>query len=489
MVLSRTLSRRELVPLALALLFGAVHAAESAGQFSVANAPGTNQNANANVASPAPAAPATASQAEVTLPLVDAMLQDDSFVNDARSQLQLSDDQIQKLKDAARNDVITLDENDNGDERSTRAAVKKAQDTVKKVLGDDKGGQFLNLVAQRSAGTNPETISAPNAIPKDTRIVVNAPAYRMDEFKDGQLVKSYRVGIGYPEWPLPTGLRKATEIIFSPTWTPPDSPWVKGKFAPGKTVGAGDKDNPLGILKIPIGLPNLIHGGKQPGKLGTFASHGCVGLTNELVRQFATELASMGGTELTPEQEKQYEQQKTQTQEVKLSNPVPVELRYETIVVQNGKLIIYRDVYEKGTNTEENLKRVLDAAGVPFDSFSPDDQQKMIQAVQSMALDAHGNPVEENDNKDGNDNKGKQSKSSHITTTVKGKKEITLGCLSWPERVIPIQLIWLARFRRGGRSGIQYRYPWYSTCFRPRFGSSSSVTPRYVKWSESPLMV
>ena len=110
--------------------------------------------------------------------------------------------------------------------------------------------------------------------------MINAPAYRMDEFKDGQLVKSYKVGIGYPEWPLPTGLRKANEIIFSPTWTPPDSPWVKGKFAPGKTVEAGSKDNPLGILKIPIGLPNLIHGGKQPGKLGTFASHGCVGLTN-----------------------------------------------------------------------------------------------------------------------------------------------------------------------------------------------------------------
>ena len=76
---------------------------------------------------------------------------------------------------------------------------------------------------------------------------------------------------------------------------------------------------------------------------------------------------------MTAQQEHEYEQQKTKTQEVKLSEPVPVELRYETIVVQNGKLIVYRDVYEKGTNTEENLRKVLDAAGVPFDSFSPDD--------------------------------------------------------------------------------------------------------------------
>ena len=379
----------------------------------------TNANSNTAVASSAP----SVSQVQVTLPLVDALMDDEGFVNEAKSSLQLTDDQIQKLKDAARNDVLTLDENDNNDARSTRAAIKKAEDTIKKTLGDDKGAQFLNLVQQRGAET--AAVSPPNAIPKDTRIVINAPAYRMDEFKDGQLVKSYKVGIGYPEWPLPTGLRKANEIIFSPTWTPPDSPLVKGKFAPGKTVEAGSKDNPLGILKVPIGLPNLIHGGKQPGKLGTFASHGCVGLTNDLVRKFAVELASMGGTELTPEQEHEYEQQKSHTQELKLSNAVPVELRYETIVVQNGKLIIYRDVYEKGTNTEENLRKVLDAAGVPFDSFSQEDQQKMLDAVKSMALDAHGDPVEENANE--NDNKSGRSRSSgHITTTVKGKKDITL---------------------------------------------------------------
>jgi lipoprotein-anchoring transpeptidase ErfK/SrfK len=380
----------------------------------------SNVNTNTAVASSAP----SSSQVQVTLPLVDALMNDEGFVNDAKSSLKLTDDQVQKLKDAARNDVLTLDENDNNDTRSTRAAIKKAEDTIKKTIGDDKGEQFLDLVRQRGAETS--AVSPPNSIPKDTRIVINAPAYRMDEFKDGQLVKSYKVGIGYPEWPLPTGLRKATEIIFSPTWTPPDSPWVKGKFAPGKTVEAGSKDNPLGILKIPIGLPNLIHGGKHPGKLGTFASHGCVGLTNDLVRKFAVELADMGGTQLTLDEEHKYEQQKTQTQEVKLSNSVPVELRYETIVVQNGKLIVYRDVYEKGTNTEENLKKVLDAAGVSFDSFSAEDQQKMLDAVKSMALDAHGDPVDENANE--NDNKSGKSKSgSHITTTVKGKKDITLA--------------------------------------------------------------
>jgi len=35
---------------------------------------------------------------------------------------------------------------------------------------------------------------------------------------------------------------------------------------------------------------------------------------------------------------------------------VPVELRYETIVIENGQLHVYRDVYNKNTNTEENLR-------------------------------------------------------------------------------------------------------------------------------------
>jgi lipoprotein-anchoring transpeptidase ErfK/SrfK len=382
--------------------------------------PPANTNVNSNVAV-APEKPIAVSQVQVTLPLVDAILNDESYISDLKSSLQMSDDQIQKLRDAARDDVITLDESDRGGPRSTRAAVKKAQDKINQILGDEKTAQFMDFIRERASGVNPETAMAPNSVPDDTRIVINAPAFRMDEFQNGKLIKTYKVGIGYPEFPLATGLRKAEEIIFNPTWTPPDSPWVRGKFSPGEKVSAGSKDNPLGILKIPVGYPTLIHGGKQPSRLGNFASHGCVGLTNDLVRQFALEIADLSGTPLTLDQIRQHEKEKTETKDVKLQNPVPVELRYETIVVQNGKLMIYRDVYEKGTNTEETLRRVLDAAGVPFDSFSPQDQLKMLAAVQSMAVDAMGHPVDEND-----DRKPVNKTNIHETKNVKGSKVITL---------------------------------------------------------------
>jgi hypothetical protein len=254
-------------------------------------------------------------------------------------------------------------------------------------------------------------------------VVVNIPAYRMDVFDNGQLLKSYKIGIGYPEFPLPTGLRKANTIIFNPTWTPPDEPWVKGKVRPGKTVEAGSKLNPLGPIKIPIGLPSLIHGGKSPSRLGTFASHGCIGLTSPQVQDFAMEISKIAGKPLSLEEIRAYEKKKTETEEVKLGQEIPVELRYETIVVENGTLKIYRDVYEHGTNTEDNLKRVLSEFGVSLESLDHATQKKILEGIEDMAVDARGEPVDVESNS--NSAKKPASKSGRVTRNIKGRKEVS----------------------------------------------------------------
>src|SRR5437763_14882659 len=130
----------------------------------------------------------------------------------------------------------------------------------------------------QAANAEPVQLKGPNAVPKDTRIVVNIPAFRMDVFREGSLLKSYKIGIGYPQFPLPTGFRKAEMIIFNPTWTQPNESWASD---PGAVTPAGTAGNPLGPIKVPIGGANLIHGGKALAKIGTYASHGCIGLTND----------------------------------------------------------------------------------------------------------------------------------------------------------------------------------------------------------------
>ena len=382
-----------------------------------------NSNANAAVATDPKPLPPSAASLPVTMPLLDAMFTDEHFIAEVRQSMQVSDEEFAKIRDAAKNEVLQLGTVDEDDlTRSTRSSVEKTRSEVEKILGPQRTEQFFNLVRLRWAGTGDNlAVASPNSVPSDTRIVVNTPAFRMDLFKDGSLIKSYKIGIGYPEFPLPAGLRRATEIIFNPTWTPTDEPWVKGKVSPGQKVEAGRKLNALGPIKIPIGLPSLIHGGKAPARLGNFASHGCVGLTNDLVQDLAVRLGEISGTPLNIEKVKGYAKNPSETETVKLQQPVPVELRYETIVVEDGKVTVYRDVYEKGTNTEESLRRTLEAHGVNLDQLSEPERSTLLQAIREMSIPADGKP-----DTAANSNSNRNSNSGKVTRNVKGKKEIVV---------------------------------------------------------------
>jgi lipoprotein-anchoring transpeptidase ErfK/SrfK len=352
----------------------------------------------------------------LTLPVLDAMFADEAFSAELRSKLGLTDEQIEKLKNKAREAVINLSETENG---STAEAVKSAEREIGVIIGEAKTKELADFINQRPMDGELADLAEgrPNQVPTDTRIVVNIPAYRMDVYKNGKLVRTYKIGIGYPEFPLPTGMRKAKGIIFNPTWTPPDEPWVKGKVKPFEKIEAGSRLNPLGPIKIPIGLPSLIHGGKNPWRLGTFASHGCVGLTNPQVQDFALALAQISETPLTSADVANYEKNKTETKNVKLSQPISIELRYETIVVEDGKLHIYRDVYERGTNTEENLRKVLESYNAPFDSLNETEKSRIQTALSQMALNAQGNAKRSKKNKNA---------SGSVTRSIKGAKEVVI---------------------------------------------------------------
>ncbi len=414
-----------------------------------------NTNATSPAATTPPPTPAKAIDAAptsqpVTLPLLDAFFAQENFAADLKAKLHLTDEQVNKLRTIARQATAKLRESDNHDENAgrTTAAREDAYVKSKAAIGDEKTEELIAFVNERWSGDVPAATTAsakPDVvlrdgpgIPQDKRVVVNAPAFRMDLFEDGKLVKSYKIGIGYPEFPLPTGLRKAETIIFNPTWTPPDEPWVEspgGKFKIGERIEAGDKLNPLGSIKIPIGLPSLIHGGKAPAKLGGFASHGCVGLTNSQVKDFAKQLARLSGTQLSDEQIAGYEKNKTETRPVKLSKAVPVELRYETITVEDGKLRIYRDVYDRGTNTEENLRTVLQSYGVSLDQLSVVKRAELTRALGQMARDASGKPVTDSTATNGSGSaKGNSSAVSSASASsrkgAKGREELKANNLA-----------------------------------------------------------
>jgi len=368
---------------------------------------------NSNSASPSPsvspsptAAGRSAVEVPVTLPVLDALLSDDAFRAKVKSQVALSDAEIAQLQKIASDEVTKLRQANAEDQTgSAEESRQHAAEAIRGAVGEEKAKQLFALAQEYWVKGNEESTAdktadsanatGPNAVPKDTRVVVNIPAYRMDVFREGELVKSYKIGIGYPEFPLPTGLRKAQSIIFNPTWTPPDEPWVAKmkNVRVREKIDAGSKLNPLGPIKIPIGLPSLIHGGKSTAKLGTFASHGCVGLTTPQVQDFAKLLAQTSGTELSDAVIQSHLKDKTQTKVVKLDHAVPVELRYETIVAEDGKLHIYKDVYDQDSNTEENLRAVLQANGVSMQDLSEAERTQVLSALNAMSRHPQSEPA------------------------------------------------------------------------------------------------
>lgn len=427
------------------------------------------------VPSPSPTPIVVIKELPITLPLLDALFFVDRQIDgELKQKLQLTDEQIAQLRQVARAETSGLSETEaEGPETTTTAAGEKAATKIAAIIGNDKAAQFAELVLERwhqigssdtdaiaiedpgplgtpalkelppdpNASPSPSpttateaakltlTPSGPFSAPQDTRIVVNAPSHRMDIFQDGRLVKSYKIGIGYPEFPLPTGMRKASQIIFNPTWTPPDEPWVESsnKVKVGQKIAAGDTLNPLGVIKIPIGMPSLIHGGKQPAKIGNFASHGCVGMTNKQVQSFARVLAHVGGIELTDEEIAKQEQNRKQTKVVKLKTTIPVELRYETLAVEGGKLHIYRDVYDRDTNVKENLEALLATYDVTLADLSESESKQVMAALAGMSRGPDGKadstPLTEAQ-------KAEQRKQNiarqQLTRQFKGRKEVVI---------------------------------------------------------------
>jgi hypothetical protein len=96
-------------------------------------------------------------------------------------------------------------------------------------------------------------------------------------------------------------------------------------------------------------------------------------------------LMDAAGNQVSQDQIATYLADKTKTKSVKLDKVIPVELRYETIVLEDGKLHIYKDVYAQHTNTEENLRRVLEAQGGRLEDLSAEQRQQALDALKTQA--------------------------------------------------------------------------------------------------------
>ncbi len=215
-------------------------------------------------------------------------------------------------------------------------------------------------------------------------LTVNIPAFQLTLWQGDKEVRTYQIGIGRKEFPLPSGLRYAKQIVFNPDWIPPDSSWVLDhNVSPGEVVDADDPRNPLGKVKIPIGSGGiLIHQAFKPGDIGHLVSHGCVRLQLNELYELIDQIIAARSLHVSKQQLDQAKASKDRFG-IKLDAPLVVDINYDTQVVEGGVLHLYPDVYNKKTNDVDVVRAVLKDAGVA-DSVS--DDQTLAQMLKRVTM-------------------------------------------------------------------------------------------------------
>lgn len=219
------------------------------------------------------------------------------------------------------------------------------------------------------------------------RIVVNIPAFRLDVYSTGAIIRSVPVAVGMPRYKTPRGEFAITRIEWNPWWIPPDRPWAakEHRTRPGP-------DNPMGRVKLYFRPLYFIHGTPFVASLGRAASHGCVRMSNESALELAR-LVSLAAASEGDRDELGNVLTSSETRVMTLETPVPTEVRYELAEVRRDSVFVYRDIYALRTRSMRDV--VYDAlAAVGIDTSAVDDARvaaltrRIPAAGRGVSLDA-----------------------------------------------------------------------------------------------------
>jgi hypothetical protein len=216
----------------------------------------------------------------------------------------------------------------------------------------------------------------------DIRLTLNVPSFRLTLWQNGKEVKSYYVGVGMRDYPIYIGEREATEIIWNPAWIPPASDWVSSHkgVRPGEIIKASDARNPLGKIKIPLGDSYLIHQAASTSDVGNLVSHGCVRVLRSDLYDLTEKIIAARSLPISSKRIAATKHS-FKTLYVQLDEPLPVDINYDTLVVEGGVLHIYPDVYDRGLNRPAGLLAELVTSHVNVSQLDDATMKKMLSQV------------------------------------------------------------------------------------------------------------
>jgi len=164
----------------------------------------------------------------------------------------------------------------------------------------------------------PRSVEGPTS--ETLRLEVSLSERTLSVVENGVVTQTHPVTVGSSAHPTPTGSYRIDWLVWNPSWTPPNSEWARGK----KPEGPG-WNNPMGRVKMFFKEPTFyIHGTRSVRELGEAASHGCVRMSNADVLRVAQIVMDHGGEKRPPNWFKRVINRVRDTEEVRLTNPVPV---------------------------------------------------------------------------------------------------------------------------------------------------------------------
>jgi murein L,D-transpeptidase YcbB/YkuD len=210
--------------------------------------------------------------------------------------------------------------------------------------------------------------------PPATRIDVNTAASFLDYWRDGQRVDHRNVVAGEADKPTPQLQGPIVRLVAKPTWTVPkgigqkeladkSQAWLKDNefvLKGDQYVQLSGPKNSLGLVKFDVQDKEQIYLHDTPAKAlfglpDRHRSHGCVRVENAV--QFAAALAQQEGVL----DQFQQAMQKDDESFIKLANPIPVRLLYQTAFWDGSNVQFRQDVY----GWDDNLAKALGLAPGP----------------------------------------------------------------------------------------------------------------------------
>lgn len=198
-------------------------------------------------------------------------------------------------------------------------------------------------------------------IPPRFEILLNIAGTQLTVYDHGVPVRHHKVAVGTPRWPTPVGKFNIYEIEWNPWWLPPESDWAKNaeKTPPGP-------NNPLYPVKLIMGHALRIHGTPSSWSIGRAASHGCMRMRRNEVRDLAEYFEASLFPDHDPEMFEEYRRKVWQPYRTVLpkDNNIWVYMIYAPLERWSNQLVLHPNYYGRRIPYDEKIIDLLMEAGV-----------------------------------------------------------------------------------------------------------------------------